>query len=84
MKMKKKKTIRLMSEATQKKLLLKCSDLCFDLIKLVFGGVILAGIMGKGIKDSYLFGFGAISMITLLLFAFVLFALGNKSKKKGS
>jgi hypothetical protein len=49
----------------------KFSDYALDLSKLVFGGVILAGIMGLSVNPDILFGLGAISVIVLTMVGFV-------------
>lgn len=50
---------------TRRDLYDKFSDYTLDLSKLVFGGVILAGIMGLSVNPNILFGLGAVSVIIL-------------------
>lgn len=50
---------------------------CLDMSKLIFGGVILAGIMNLGIQSSYLFGVGG---GLVAFFAVIGFTFYSKSK----
>lgn len=50
---------------------------CLDMSKLIFGGVILAGIMNLGVNNSILFGIGG-ALVTI--FAVVGFVFYSKSK----
>ena len=50
---------------------------CLDMSKLIFGGVILAGIMNLGVDDFVLFGTGG---ILVALFASMGFIFYSKSK----
>jgi len=50
---------------------------CLDMSKLIFGGVILAGIMNLGVNDLYLFFTGGIFVIILAVMGFVFY---SKSK----
>jgi hypothetical protein len=68
--MTKKRKIRIDSN-TRRDLYDKFSDYALDLSKLVFGGVILAGIMGLSVNPDILFGLGAISVIVLTMVGFV-------------
>jgi hypothetical protein len=49
------------------------------LSKLIFGGVILAGIMGLSVNTTVLFIIGAISVILLSLIAYVFIILKHNS-----
>ena len=60
--MAKRKTIRI-DRKTKSDLYDKFSDYALDLSKLVFGGVILAGIMGLSVNTNLLFVLGAFSVI---------------------
>ena len=51
---------------------------CLDMSKLIFGGVILAGIMNFGVDDSFLFIVGGIIVAIL---AFMGFTFYSKSKQ---
>ncbi len=57
----------------------KFSDYALDLSKLIFGGVILAGIMGLSVNTTILFVIGAISVIILSLVAFTFIILKHNS-----
>lgn len=48
-----------------------------DMSKLIFGGVILAGIMNLGVKSSYLFGVGG---VLVAFFAVIGFTFYSKSR----
>ncbi|MBQ8486579.1 MAG: ABC transporter permease [Prevotella sp.] len=50
---------------------------CLDMSKLIFGGVVLAGIMNLGVDDSFLFIVGGIIVAIL---AFMGFTFYSKSK----
>ena len=78
--MAKKKGIRIDSN-TRRDLFDKFADYALDLSKLVFGGVILAGIMGMSVNTNLLFGLGAISVVILSLLAFVLIVLKHNNRR---
>ncbi len=59
----------------------KFSDYTLDLSKLVFGGVILAGIMGLSVNPNILFGLGAVSVIILTLVGFVFIILKHNNRR---
>lgn len=50
---------------------------CLDMSKLIFGGVILAGIMNLGVSNLFLFGIGGGLVILLAMIGFVFY---SKSK----
>lgn len=54
---------------------------CFDVVKLIIGGVILAGIMQEDIDRTSLYGWG-IFFIFILASLGVYFLIMSKSKKK--
>ena len=76
----KKRRIKIDSN-TKRDLYDKFSDYTLDLSKLVFGGVILAGIMGLSVNPNILFGLGAISVIILTLVGFVFIILKHNSRR---
>lgn len=47
---------------------------CLDMSKLIFGGVILAGIMNLGVADIYLFGVGGSLVAIFASFGFVFYS----------
>ena len=65
--------------STKRDLYDKFSDYALDLSKLIFGGVILAGIMGLSVNTTVLFIIGAISVILLSLIAYVFIILKHNS-----
>ena len=50
---------------------------CLDMSKLIFGGVILAGIMNLGVENIYLFGVGG---VLVAFFAAIGFNFYSKSR----
>lgn len=74
------KTRRLVNSTTKKKLYIKGSDFCLDLAKLVFGGIILAGIMGMDIQKFYLLIFAALVLFMLVAAGAALFIKGNQKQ----
>ena len=66
---------------TRRDLYDKFSDYTLDLSKLVFGGVILAGIMGLSVNPNILFGLGAVSVIILTLVGFVFIILKHNNRR---
>ena len=50
---------------------------CLDMSKLIFGGVILAGIMNLGVDNRYLFFIGGSLVVFLAVIGFVFY---SKSK----
>ena len=50
---------------------------CLDISKLIFGGVILAGIMNLGVEGYYLFGVGG---ALVAFFAVIGFTFYSKSR----
>ena len=69
---------KIISSTTRKKLYLKVSDFCFDLAKLVFAGVIVAGMMRMQFNDSAVLGSGTFALVLLLLAGTALFIKGNQ------
>ena len=63
----------------QDDLLLEAGKFCLDIAKLIFGGVILAGLMKQDIEYISLFFIG---LGVVIVFAFWGFRLIAKSKKK--
>ena len=54
---------------------------CIDISKLVFGGVILAGIMKLEINCTLLFGLGAIIVLIMLITGLGCTLLSNTKKE---
>ena len=77
---KKKQGIRI-DNKTKSDLYDKFSSYALDLSKLVFGGVILAGIMGMKVDTNLLFIIGGFSVIILTLLGFVLIVLKHNIRR---
>ena len=73
-----KKDRRYFRKETLSKLYLEASRYSLDLSKLIFGGIILSGIMGMQIEKAYLLIVGLIAVILTALFEFIMFLLANK------
>ncbi len=55
---------------------------CIDISKLVFGGVILAGIMKLDINRILLFGLGTIIVLLTVIAGLICMLLANSNKNK--
>lgn len=64
----------------KKKLYLKISDFLLDLAKLVFGGIILTGIIDLNLNRVWLFSVGAVVASIFALWGFNLYQRGLKIK----
>ena len=73
-----KKNRRYFRKETLSKLYLEASRYSLDLSKLIFGGIILSGIMGMQIEKAYLLIVGLLAVILTALFGFIMFLLANK------
>ena len=51
---------------------------CLDMSKLIFGGVILAGIMNLGVENIYLFGVGGVLVAFFAAIGFNFYANQDK------
>ena len=69
------KEIRLSREA-KRKVYIKTSDFFLDLAKLVFGGVILTGIMGLDVNKALLFVVGGVVTALLAFFGYTFLIRG--------
>ena len=58
----------------------KLGDLCFDIAKLVFGGVILAAVMQLDLDTVWLFGIGFVIVLLSVIAGCILFNLSNPKK----
>lgn len=54
---------------------------CLDISKLVFGGVVLAGVMDLGIDRYWLFGLGSLIVLITALTGLALLGLSNFKSK---
>ena len=77
---KKKRGIRI-DKKTKSDLYDKFSSYALDLSKLVFGGVILAGIMGMQVNTNLLFIIGGFSVMILTLLGFILIILKHNTRR---
>ncbi len=71
---------RLINSTTKRKLYVKGSEFCLDLAKLVFAGIILAGIMGMEFENDMLVVVGSLFLFALVLAATALFIKGNQKQ----
>ena len=72
------KKLKHWKKETLSRLYLEASKYSLDLSKLIFGGVILSGIMGMQIENTYLLIMGLAAVMLTMLFGFFMFLLGNK------
>ena len=77
--MTKKKGIRFNS-TIKKRTILKASDYCLDISKLILAGVVLAGVVDLNINKSYLLFAGSLVVVIFSMTGFFLYILGNQSK----
>ena len=77
--MTKKKGIRI-NNTIKKRTILKASDYCLDISKLILAGVVLAVVVDMGINESALFLIGLGIVMTFATVGFFLYILGNQSK----
>ena len=77
--MTKKKGIRFNS-TIKKRTILKASDYCLDISKLILAGVVLAVVVDMGINESALFLIGLGVVLSFAVVGFFLYILGNQSK----
>jgi len=68
-----------MSKARKRKFYLKLSDFLLDLAKLIFGGIILTGIIDLQLNKALLFITGSIVATILTTWGFVLYNRGTKT-----
>ncbi len=71
---------KIISSTTKKKLYIKGSDFCIDLAKLVFAGVILAGVMDLQLDKGLLFITGTFVLVILIITGMALFIKGNQKQ----
>lgn len=70
-----------LNEEQQKALFEEGYKFCFDVVKLILGGVILAGIMQEDINKVVLYGTGFFFIVLLLVIGIWLIILLKKGKK---
>ena len=58
----------------------KLGDVLLDMAKLVFGGVILAGIMESDVNLYWLFGIGGVITIWMIITGFIVLRLSHPKK----
>lgn len=61
---------------------LEAGKFCLDIAKLVFGGVILAGIMQQGIEFNSLFITGLAVVLLFVVFGFYLIKKSKQNNKR--
>ena len=64
----------------KKSFYLKVSDFLLDLAKLVFGGIILTGIIDLDLNKAWLFSVGAIVATGLAVWGFEIYKRGQRIK----
>lgn len=69
-----------MSSTVKKRTILKASDYCLDISKLILAGVVLAGVVDLKINKSYLVLVGSFVVVIFGMMGFFLYILGNQSK----
>ena len=74
-----KKKLRFNS-AIKKRTILKASDYCLDISKLILAGVVLGGVVDLDINKTYLLFAGTIVVVVFGLAGFFLYILGNQNK----
>lgn len=74
-----KRRLRFIS-AIKKRTILKASDYCLDISKLILAGVVLGGVVDLDINKSYLLIAGTIVVVIFGLAGFLLYILGNQNK----
>ncbi len=62
-------------------LLAEFGNYCLDISKLVFGGIILAGIMELKVSKLILFGIGAVIVLLTAITGFTFIKLSNSKKE---
>ena len=68
-----------MSKSRKRKLYLKGADFLLDIAKLVFGGVILSGIIDLELNKVALFSVGAVVVAMFTSWGFFLYLRGTKT-----
>lgn len=59
----------------------KAGDFMLDIAKLIFGGVILAGIVSDNINRFWLYIIGAIVFVACCVFAFMFFKISKRKEE---
>ena len=70
----------IIKKKTKQKLFIGSSKFALDLAKLVFAGIVLAGVKDLKVNALWYIGLGAVVTVFLASLAFVLFVLGNYKK----
>lgn len=70
----------LMDNETKRDNYKEAGKYCLDLSKLVFGGIILAGIMQLGVNNAVLFSLGLAATACLALLGFLFNTFSNPKK----
>ena len=68
-----------LSRSNKRKVYLKANDFFLDLAKLVFGGIILTGIVGMDVNKAWLFIVGGIVVVLLAFWGYIMFIRGIKT-----
>lgn len=68
------------NSAVKKRTILKASDYCLDISKLILAGVVLGGVVDLDINKTYLLFAGTTVVVMFGLAGFLLYILGNQNK----
>ena len=71
---------KIIGKRTKKKILVESSKFTLDLAKLVFAGLVLAGVKDLDIQVYWVIGLGVFSLMVLVSMSCVCFILGNYKK----
>jgi len=64
----------------KKRTILKASDYCLDISKLILAGVVIAGVVDLNTDKTMLLFAGAFAVVAIGLLGFFFYILGNQSK----
>ena len=74
-----KKNIFGLNNNSLQKLYQEASKYCLDVSKLIFGGIVISGIMGLSIETASLIWIGLVAVVLTALLGLILFILGHKN-----
>ena len=64
----------------KKRTILKASDYCLDISKLILAGVVLAGVVDMNTDKTILLLAGSFAVVAIGLLGFFFYIIGNQSK----
>lgn len=59
----------------------KAGDFILDIAKLIFGGVILAGVMSEEVNKTWLYAIGGVVFTLCCAVAFIIYKVSGKEEK---